>query len=74
MSGRTPNPKVGDRVAVERDETAHPPRGTWRWYHGKTGTVTEVNRAGRGATEYGVSFTKSRGTDAWFKNYELTVK
>ncbi len=32
-----------------------------------------VNRARKGATEYGVSFTKIRRTDAWFKSYELAV-
>lgn len=63
---------VGDPVRVERDETRYPSRGTWPQFRGRSGTVVEVNRAGRGATEYGITFTKKPRTDAWFKRHELT--
>jgi len=64
---------VNTKVRIQRDETRHPSRGTWPRFRGKAGTIIEVNRARKGATEYGVSFTKARRTDAWFKSYELAV-
>lgn len=64
---------LGAKVRIERDETKHPSRGTWPWYRGKTGTVVGINRAGTGATEYGVGFGKAKWADAWFKGYELAV-
>lgn len=63
---------VGTRVRIERDESRYPSRGTWPQFRGKTGTLLEINRAGRGATEYGIGFGAARRTDAWFKAYELT--
>ena len=65
--------RVGSRVRVERDETLYPSRGTWPQFRGKTGTVVEVNRAGRGPTEYGVGFGKATRASAWFKAYELRL-
>uniref|UniRef100_A0AAU8GS41 Uncharacterized protein n=1 Tax=Mycobacterium phage BabyBack TaxID=3158877 RepID=A0AAU8GS41_9CAUD len=65
--------RKGTKVTVERDETKYPARGTWRWFRGKTGTVTAVVR-GVGLTEYGVSFSKDTHTDAYFKAYELTER
>ncbi|QFG04628.1 hypothetical protein PBI_KEZIACHARLES14_52 [Mycobacterium phage Keziacharles14] len=65
--------KVGTRVTVERDEKKYPPRGTWRRFAGKTGVVTAVVRGG-GPVEYGVSFSRSGDTDAYFKAYELTER
>jgi hypothetical protein len=79
--------KVGDKVRIERDETRHPSRGTWPQFRGKTGTVVEINRAGRGPTEYGVCFTKvspggprskraftwDQASVAWFKRHEIVL-
>ncbi len=72
------NPKVGDRVRVERDETIYPSKGTWPKFRGKTGTIVEVNLG-----EYGVVFTKvrkprSNGSIAmaeavWFQPHEVRV-
>lgn len=64
---------VDSTVQVGRDTHQHPSRGTWRHYRGRTGAVVEINRAGKGAPEYGVGFTKSRRVDAWFRRHELTV-
>lgn len=47
---------IGDRVRIERDETGYPPRGTWREYRGRIGTVVEINDAGRGPAEHAVVF------------------
>jgi hypothetical protein len=63
----------GTKVRIGRDETKHPSRGSWPRFRDKTGTIVEVNRAGRGATEYGIGFGKSKRSDAWFKGYELAV-
>jgi hypothetical protein len=75
------NPRVGDRVRIERDETQYPSKGTWPQYRGRVGTVVEVN-----AGEYGVSFgkvtpRKSRPSTsdwksndvAWFQAYEVRL-
>ena len=62
---------VGSSVRVERDEHRHRPRGTWKHYRGRSGTVVEINHAGKGAPEYGVGFGKSRRVEAWFKSFEL---
>lgn len=77
---RRRNPRRGDRVRVERDETVWPSRGSWPQYRGREGTVITVNRTDH---EYGVSFVKVRdrgdgtlaGPDAvtWFRPHELTV-
>lgn len=75
-------PKVGDKVRLERDETKHPIRGSWRRYRGKTGTVVEINRAGKGPTEFAVAFGKVQidenghyrsGDKAWFQAHSLKV-
>lgn len=76
---------MGDRVRVDRDEARYASRGTWPQFRNKVGTVVEVNRSGRGATEFGVAFgkvtsrTDGRGRlnwDAesvfWFKAHELS--
>lgn len=77
----------GDRVRVERDETLYPPRGTWKNYRGKTGTVVEINKTrlettGEWHTEVGVVFGATRrdprtgtprgGAATWFMPWELT--
>jgi len=72
------NPKVGDRVVIERDENLYPSKGTWPRFRGKTGTIVEVNLG-----EYGVVFTKvrkprSNGSIAmadavWFQPHEVRV-
>lgn len=64
---------VGSTVLIERNETLHPPKGTWPQFRGKTGTVIEINNAGLGAAEYAVGFGKARRASAWFKSHELTV-
>lgn len=64
---------VGANVRIERDETIHPSRGSWPQFRGRTGTIIEINRAGKGATEYGVGFGKQQRAEAWFKAHELTV-
>jgi hypothetical protein len=80
-------PRVGDRIRIERDETAYPSRGTWPGWRGRTGTVAVINRDRQRplATEYGVVFgaTRQRAdrdgavdyseSPAWFLGYELTV-
>jgi hypothetical protein len=64
--------KIGTKVRVERDEVKYPPKGTWRNYRGKTGTVTGTSHG-----EVGVvfctdkSFTTDMRADAWFQRYEL---
>jgi hypothetical protein len=77
--------RAGDTVRVERDETRYPPKGSWRQYSGRTGTVVEVNgHKLPHLTEYGVAFgwTAPRRdrpeqfqratTDvAWFQRHEL---
>jgi hypothetical protein len=77
---RQRKPRRGDRVRVERDEERWPPKGSWRTYRGREGTVVTVNRTDR---EYGVSFVKVRdrgdgslaGPDAptWFAEHELVL-
>jgi hypothetical protein len=62
---------VGDKIRIERDETKYPSRGTWPQFRGRQGVIVEINRAGRGATEYGVTFVKKDRSQAWFKAYEL---
>ena len=54
--------KVGDPVRIERDEKLYPSEGTWPQFHGRTGTVDEVNRDRERPhlTEYGVTFGKVR--------------
>ena len=73
------NPKVGDRVVIQRDETKYDSKGTWPRWRGKTGTIVEVNRDRKRPhlTEWGVSFRSTRqrpngsihGDDVvtWFK-------
>jgi hypothetical protein len=73
-------PRVGDRVRIERDEKLWPPRGSWKQYRGREGIVVQVNRTDK---EWGVVFgaTRSRpdgslhGSDqvSWFKLHELRV-
>lgn len=74
--------KVGDRVRVQRDEVNHPPRGSWKQWKGKVGSIVEVNRSGKNRVpEFGVSFrplrqrpdTSLHGDDApvWFLGHEL---
>ncbi|QGJ88805.1 hypothetical protein SEA_YECEY3_53 [Mycobacterium phage Yecey3] len=65
--------KIGSKVTVERDEKKYPSSRVWRQFAGKSGTVTTVVR-GVGPVEYGVAFTKSGDTDAYFKAYELTER
>ncbi len=76
---------VGDRVRIARDETRYPSRGTWPQFHGRVGTIVEINRDRKRPhrTEFGVSFGKTRtrpdgslhGDDAttWFKARELAA-
>lgn len=80
-------PRVGDRVRIERDEHRYPPKGSWRQFSGRVGTVVEINadRKRPYLTEFGVVFGKvwprvdGRGRFAWasgepvtwFKVYEL---
>lgn len=82
-----PQPAVGARVRIGRDETRYPSRGTWPQFRGKAGTVVEINhdRKRPHLTEYGVVFgrvsprTDGRGAFirsgdepvTWFKAYEL---
>jgi hypothetical protein len=80
-------PRVGDRVRIQRDETLYPAKGTWPQFRGRTGTVVEINRdragAGPDRTEYGVEFGKVRkpkgngsissGHSVWFKDYEMVT-
>lgn len=70
-SDETMDLAVGTRVRIQRDETKHPSRGIWPQFRGRIGTIVEINDAGKGSTEYGVSFTKAHGNDAWFKSHEL---
>ncbi|QFG08633.1 hypothetical protein PBI_VANISOA_52 [Mycobacterium phage Vanisoa] len=65
--------KVGTRVTVERDETKYPSGRVWRQFAGRHGVITTVVR-GVGPVEYGVAFSKSGDTDAYFKAYELTER
>jgi hypothetical protein len=65
--------KKGTKVVIERDETARPARGTWRWFRGKKGVVTCWVRDA-GPVEYGVSFSGGDSADAYFKKYELTER
>jgi len=79
------NPKVGDRVRIERDETRYPSKGTWPQFRGKVGTVVEINRDRKRPhlTEYGTVFGAKRqrpngslhGSEVitWFKCYEMTA-
>lgn len=66
--------RVGTRVLIARDETRHPSKGSWPQFRGKTGTVIEINRAGGGATEYGIGFGKTVRTDVWFLAHELVAQ
>jgi len=75
-------PKVGNKVRLERDETKYPVRGSWARNRGKTATVVEINRAGKGPTEYAVAFGRLtpdedgryHTTDkTWFRAWELRV-
>lgn len=80
-------PRVGDRVRIERDETAHPSQGTWRRWRGRSATVVVVNVDHKRpvATEYGVVFGGTRPrpdrdgavdyneAPVWFLRHELTV-
>jgi hypothetical protein len=80
-------PRVGDQVRVQRDETTHPPHGTWRRWRDRTGTVLTINRDRERPTntEYGVVFGATRerpGRDGsvtssdspvWFLGHELAV-
>jgi hypothetical protein len=63
--------EVGMRVKIERDEKKFPPRGTWRWFRGRTGTLLEINKSGKGPWEYGVSFGDAAHVEAWFKRHEV---
>lgn len=77
---RRRKPRRGDRVLVERDEERWPPKGTWKNYRGREGTVITTNRIDK---EYGVTFGAVRersdgslaGADTltWFLDHELTV-
>jgi hypothetical protein len=73
-------------VRIQRDEARYPSKGTWPRFHGRTGSIVEINvdRKRPHLTKYGVSFnavrvrTDGRGevdwraTDvAWFKVYEI---
>ena len=58
--------KIGTPVIVERDEKKYPPRGTWKHYRGRKGTVTCTAMG-----TIGVSFTSDDHTDAYFQRYEL---
>ncbi|QBJ00236.1 hypothetical protein SEA_PHARAOH_47 [Mycobacterium phage Pharaoh] len=60
----------GTKVVVERDEKLYPAKGSWKQFRGRKGTVTAVVR-GAGPIEYGVSFTNTDETDAYFKRHEL---
>jgi hypothetical protein len=66
--------RVGTSIIVQRDETRYPSKGTWPQFRGKTGAVIEINRAGRGATEYGIAFGKVQRVAAWFKAHELVAQ
>lgn len=80
------NPRVGDRVRVERDETRYPSKGTWPQFRCRPGTVVEVNRDRKRPhlTEYGLVFAKVSprrdrpgkfnhgATVTWFKAHEIT--
>lgn len=58
--------RKGQRVRIARDEEKYPPRGSWKEFRGKKGTVTGTNLG-----EYGVSFSDDDETDAWFQPHEL---
>jgi hypothetical protein len=74
----TRNPRPGDRVRIERDETRYPSKGTWPQFRGRVGTIVEIN-----LDEYGVVFgkvtprTDGRGKFShgdivtWFKRHEI---
>ena len=79
---------VGDRVRVWRDELAHPSKGTWPDFRGRTGTIVEINVDHRRPrlTEYGVIFSATRKRPnrpvcaasgqaivTWFKVHEIRV-
>jgi hypothetical protein len=81
-------PRVGDHIRIQRDETAHPPHGTWRRWRNRTGTVVTINRDRDNPTrtEYGVAFGATRpragregsvvssDSPVWFLAHELTVE
>lgn len=60
--------KIGTKVTVERDEKKYPPRGSWKYYRGRKGTVTGTAGAG---SEIGVSFSNGGSADAYLKRHEL---
>jgi hypothetical protein len=77
---------IGQRVRVERDETLHPPRGTWPKYRGRTGTVVAINMRAReigvllGAVRAGMLMRRPDGRGytgyagdevTWFEPHEL---
>ena len=80
----TRNPRIGDRVRIERDETVYPSKGTWPQFRGKTGTIVMINRDRERPhlTEYGVVFgaVRQRGNGTttgyaptWFKRHEMSA-
>ena len=58
--------KKGTCVTVQRDEKKYPPRGSWKLFRGRNGTIT-----GTAGGEFGVSFSGGDSADAYFKRYEL---
>ena len=68
------NLRVGIRVRTERDEKLRPAKGSWLTYRHRVGSIVNINvdKDRPHLTEYGVSFSKSKSTEAWFKEWELT--
>jgi hypothetical protein len=55
--------------ALVRCERAHPSRGTWNRYAGRTGRVVAYVAP---IDEYAIAFGSSNDVSAWFKPNELT--
>jgi len=61
--------RIGTKVRIQRDEKKYPPKGTWKRFRGRNGTVTCTALG-----EIGVSFTASMDTDAYFQRHEVTER
>ena len=67
---------IGDRVRCERQA---PPRGSWKRYAGRVGTVITINvaRSANGSpdvVEVGVDLDSDGRADAWFRPDELVLE